>query len=164
MNPMNNSLDIITINEEMIDQTIKEARKTPNGCFRICLHSSINSPIQQMVIAFTRKTYFPPHRHPNKTESYHILSGRVVVVFFSDEGDIVHSFIMDKDDKKSVQIYRQNGCYWHTIVVLSDFAVIHEIVNGPYIKIENEYVGWAPSEEDNDAKDAFRKKVIATLP
>ena len=161
MSVKNTPLDILTITEEMIEDTIREAKTTPNGCFRICLHKSIEDPIQQMVIAFSKSTYFMPHRHPNKTESYHILAGRAIVVFFSDDGEIIRTFIMDKDDRKAVQIYRQNGCYWHTIVILSEYAVIHEIVNGPYVKVQNEYVRWAPQEDaDAASKEAFRQRII----
>ena len=77
---------IVFIGQRDRDQLVVQARSNMIGRARICTHTSDKSPVQEMVIAFTRETYVHPHRHIEKSESFHVIEGELAVVFFDDSG------------------------------------------------------------------------------
>jgi len=146
---------IRTVFPEDISALKERAIGSPLQRDRICLHNSVEDAIQEMVIAFTSKSYVQPHRHPSQTESFHIIEGECVVVLFDDSGAVLKSIPMSPITGSHACLYRLSSSIWHTVLPLSPFVVLHEVVKGPFSKTSAEFAPWAPSPGDTAAVEAW---------
>lgn len=108
-----------------------------------------------MLIALDRGTYVRPHRHPDKSESFHVVEGALSVVLFGDEGQVRETIPLGEYASGRAFYYRLAEPVYHTLLVQSPVAVIHETTNGPFDRSATEYAPWAPAEEDGDASCAY---------
>ena len=83
-----------------------------------------------MIIVFHRGAVIRPHRHRGKTESYHIIFGELDIVRFDDEGLPTRIVSMGKLASGKTLVYRQNRPIWHSVIIRSEYAAIHEVTNG----------------------------------
>ncbi len=91
-----------------------------------------------MVIAFHRDTYIRPHRHKNKTESFHMIEGEVLVTFFDDEGKEMQKIHLGMGNDF---LYRLSADHWHSVTCLTEYAVLHEVAMGPFSAAE--FPSWS---------------------
>ena len=126
-------------------------------------HQQFDDPINRMLNAMNRGAYIQPHKHkdPDKREVFIILTGRVAVIEFNDEGSIVNHIILD---------HRQ-GNYgteipvgtWHSLIALKDGSVVYEVKDGPYSPSDDKnFAPWAPKEGSSGCTE-FIKDIIAKL-
>jgi cupin fold WbuC family metalloprotein len=134
---------IDTVSQEIIEKLKKMARDAPLKRARLCLHASHQDAVQEMVIALHESTYIRPHRHPGKTESFHMIEGSVLIGFFNDRGEIVQTLRLDADHKAKF-LYRLSAAFWHAVLPLTEFAVFQEVANGPFSG--SEFPEWEPKE------------------
>ena len=151
---------IIEINAAHLDQLKKAASQAPLRRSRICLHPDNNDKVHEMVIAFCRDSYIPPHRHTGKSESFHIIEGALQVIFFDDAGAVSSRLNMAPPGSKQTFFYRLNCNQYHTAVMLTDYVIIHETTTGPFIKDQSEFAPWAPAADDVNAVKAFMDRII----
>ena len=155
--------EIIEINQAQLENLKRAAAVSPLKRARLCLHHSHDDKVQEMVIAFCRGTYNRPHRHQNKTESFHVIEGNLMVVFFDDVGQVVRRIELGPYDsnggKNRTFLYRLSSGLWHTVVPLSEFVIIHETTAGPFIKEESEFAAWGPDEYDADDVNGFLTRI-----
>ena len=90
-----NKHDTIYIDRKKLEELKILAQKDPNKRARICLHKDDGEMIQEMIIAFCKDSYIRPHRHTDKSESYHIIEGRIEIIFYND---ILYNQIVDQID------------------------------------------------------------------
>ena len=147
--------DIIEISAPEIEELKRTAAKAELKRARICLHPDHEDDIQEMIIAFCKGTYLRPHRHQNKSESFHVMEGKLAVVFFDDNGTVVRRLILEAGKPSASFIYRLNRPLWHTVIILSETALIHETTNGPFVREEREFAPWSIPETDPDAAARF---------
>ena len=123
---------ISTCQQNQINELKQLALSHPQKCARLCLHSDNQASIQQMLLVIHKDCRFHPHKHPHKkSESIHIIEGRVGFSFFNDCGEVIERHVMQPND---VFIIRLEGDTWHLPIVISEWAVFHEIYTGPYDK------------------------------
>ena len=89
-----------------------------------------------MVLAFCAGTEVPIHRHRNRTESFHVIEGQLEVLIFDDRGIVTESIKMGPIESGLTFLYRINKDAWHTVKPLTEIVIIHEVVAGPYEKME----------------------------
>lgn len=142
--------DIIEIGPEHLDSVKRAAAAAPLRRARWCLHRSHQDLVQEMIIAFCRDTYNRPHRHHGKSESFHVIEGHLAVVFFNDEGSVTRRIQLGPPGSGSNFVYRLSGPSWHTVVPLSEMAVIHETTTGPFDPRLTEFAPWSPEATDLD--------------
>src|SRR5438876_482347 len=82
--------NIVEIKKEYIDRLKESAIVSPLGRARICLHPQATNLVHEMIIAFRRDSYVIPHKHINKSESFHIIEGKAVVIIFDELGQVKH--------------------------------------------------------------------------
>ena len=153
--------DIFVVNAETL-QTLKEmAAAAPLKRSRLCLHRTSDDPIQEMVIAFARDSYVRVHRHRNKSESFHVLVGSLVVVFFDDEGRETRRIRLGAPGTGLPSLYRLSCDAWHAVLIETEFAIIHETTNGPFVPSEAEFASWAPDGNDPNVSLAFLMQLRA---
>ncbi len=146
-------MSIITFGLEQLDDLKAKALAAPLKRARINLHEHLTDRVQEMVIAEHHTTYVRPHRHPGRLESFHIIEGSLTVVLFDDAGRVAQTVRLAARPLASFGVpvlYRQREPHWHTLLIESEFAVIHEVVEGPF-PYETEWAPWAP-----EAADAFK--------
>ncbi len=151
--------EIIEINRAQLEDLKRAAAASPLKRARLCLHHSHDDKVQEMVIAFCRGTYNRPHRHRNKTESFHVIEGNLVVVFFDNLGHVTGRIKLGPGTEGQTFLYRLSSDLWHTVVPLSEFVIIHETTSGPFIKEENELATWAPDEKDTKGVEEFLSRI-----
>lgn len=144
-----------------IEQLVSSARSAPLGRARLCLHHGVEDPLHEMIIAFVADSYIPPHRHLGRTESFHLLQGTVVVVLFNDAGEITQRIRLSAESVQEPRVYRLQKTVWHTVVVLSQTAVLHEVTSGPFNPTSTETAPWAPRPDDPAAKRALIERCLS---
>ena len=59
----------------------------------ITFHNDNKNKTNEMIIALMKRSYIPPHIHPDgKSESYHVIEGKMNVYIFSKKGIIPKKF------------------------------------------------------------------------
>lgn len=143
--------DIISINKSNIDILKAKALKNERKRIRLCAHRDVQDALHEMLIVQTKDVYIRPHKHINKSESFHIIEGELIVVIFDDIGRILQVVQMGEYLSGLVTYYRLSDDYFHTVVPVSDIVVFHEITNGPFNPEDTIYPLWSPKDNDNEA-------------
>ncbi len=147
---------IATVSKERVDQLKQQAFLAPLKRARLCLHHSHEKAVQEMVIAFHKDSYIRPHRHPNKTESFHMIEGKVLIAFFGETGEVFQTLLLEADVRKNF-LYRLSSPYWHSVLCLTEFSVFHEVAEGPFAG--SEYPLWEP-QNTGESIAQFRHKIL----
>ena len=154
--------DIIVIGPQELDQVKQMAEQSPLRRARLCLHQDHNSLVQEMVIALFQDSYVRPHRHRDKSESFHVIEGRLAVLLFDDTGKLTRRVELGPPGSAQASLYRLSSSLWHTAVPLSSYVVFHETTSGPFSKGDTEYAEWAPNGEDHEAALEYVKRAVST--
>ena len=133
----------------------QRSSQNPRKRVRLCTHSSPNDRLHEMLIILERGAYVRPHKHPEKTESTHIIEGLVDVVIFDDVGQIESVFSMGDYASGKTFYYRMAVPVFHTLIIRSDVLVFHETTNGPFDRKDTVFAPWAPDDNDTDSINAF---------
>ena len=137
-----NTQDTIYIDKKKLEELKILAQNDPNKRARICLHKDDGEMIQEMIIAFCKDSYIRPHRHIDKSESYHIIEGRIEIIFFNDNGIEIDKVVLSDKIDEHPFLFRISNSAWHTVVPKSDFVIIHEVTKGPFNKNSSEFPDW----------------------
>lgn len=129
--------------EKVSQQASLSARKRQNYNF----HETLSANVQRMLNAMEPGTYVQPHKHedPDKVEAFLILTGKVLVVEFDDNGHITSQCLLSAiDGVFGTEIAPRT---WHTIISLAPGSVVFEAKDGPYMPINDKnFAPWAPRE------------------
>lgn len=130
-------------------ETLKQlAGRTVRRRVRLCAHRQTEDALHEMLIVLQRGTYVRPHRHLNKSESFHVVEGALTVVLFTDAGEIRETIRMGNYASGREFYYRLAEPAYHTVLLESEQAVIHETTNGPFNRLETQFAPWSAAEED----------------
>ena len=138
---------IVKIGEEEVIFLKQRASSNQRHRARICAHKADDEALHEMLIAISKECYVHPHKHLGKSESFHIVDGIVDVVTFNDLGDIVE--IIELGDRRSGRnfYYRLPEGAFHTLLVRTEFIVLHEVTTGPFLRERTILADFAPPEE-----------------
>jgi cupin fold WbuC family metalloprotein len=118
---------------------------------RLCTHSGVDDRLHEMLIIHERDCYVRAHKHPGKSESIHVVQGKVDIVFFEDDGRI-RQIIPMGDFSSGLTFYLRIGePVYHTLLIRSDVLVFHETTNGPFDRNDTIFASWSP--EDSNVED-----------
>lgn len=151
--------EITEVRGEQLDILKQSAKQDPLRRARLCLHHDHSDKVQEMVIAFYRDSYVRPHRHLNKSESFHVIEGKLAVIFFDDNGNTTRRITMSTCGNGQTFLYRVSSSLCHMVIPLSEFVVIHETTTGPFVKEETEYPTWGPEEDDTVGIKTFLERI-----
>src|SRR4051812_4507478 len=79
---------IATVGPDDIATLRAAVAKTPKRRARINAHPGGDDLLHEMIIAIEPGSYIRPHKHPGKSEAFHIIEGAVNIVVFDERGDI----------------------------------------------------------------------------
>lgn len=109
--------------------------------FRISLHTSSEDDLHNMIIGMKKSSRVYPHKHL-RSESYQIIKGKMLLVYFDDNGNIINKVLMSPKD---TLVTRVDGGTYHGVVTIED-TVYHETRLGPFIsQTDSIFATW---EED----------------
>ncbi len=153
---------MIAINNELLfalsDEAASSKRKRKNYNF----HKEPQARIQRMLNAMEPGTYVRPHKHedPDKLEVFFCIKGRIAVIEWTEQGEIIRIEILDPLlGNYGVEVPART---WHSLVSLEAGSVAWEVKDGPYDPVDDKHFApWAPAEGDPDAEvwlnDLIRK-------
>ena len=158
------AVDFAEVGPDWIERLKAMALSSPLRRSRLCLHRSDADSLHEMIIALAYDCLFPPHRHPTKTESYHIIQGRFVLIIFSDEGLPVRSVLLSTAGKGALLCFRLSKPAFHAVLPLDKVVVFHEVTNGPFRKDEAVLASWAPSKSSELRSFLERAATLSGIP
>src|SRR5262249_39994375 len=141
-----NTDDIAEVSPDWYEKLKLNALGAKRKRSRLCLHHSADDVLHEMIIVFHRDTVIRPHRHRAKTESYHIIFGELDIVLFDENGCPTRVISMGDLASGKTLVYRMNSPVWHSVIIRSEYAAIHEVTNGPFRAEESEFAPWSPAE------------------
>jgi cupin fold WbuC family metalloprotein len=127
---------------------------------RICAHKTNDDALHEMVIGISAKSYIHPHRHLDKSESFHIVEGVVDVVVFDDAGAVIDIIELGDMTTGRLFFYRLDQSAFHTLLLKTEFLVVHEVTNGPFARDKTVLASWAPPEDQPEQAAAYMKHVL----
>jgi cupin fold WbuC family metalloprotein len=137
------------ITRELLDQVSAEARQNPRLRKNYNFHPSEESRCHRLLNAIEPGSYIRPHRHldPEKDEAFILMSGRLGIVTFTDDGEVVETAMLSHAGG-NLAADIPHGVY-HTALSLESGTVFYETKAGPYRQLnEDEMVVWAPEDSD----------------
>ena len=147
-----NNISLPEISQSELENLLSEARNSPRHRYPKILHEK-GDVLNRVINFMLDNTYMEPHLHPGieKIEDIYLLEGKLSVIEFDEVGKIEKTTILDKGDKRHIQI---PAFTWHTYVVLSDYAVTYETMMGQYDpKTWKNFSDWAPKEGLQESED-----------
>lgn len=154
---------IVRIGDEEITFLKRQAQTGPRGRARICAHRSNDDPLHEMVIAISAASYIHPHRHVGKSESFHVIEGEVDVVVFDDAGAITDVVQLGAPGTGRGFFYRLSDSAFHTLLIRSDYLVVHEVTNGPFSRDGTVFAPFAPAENRAEEARDYIKRVTGQV-
>lgn len=130
---------------------------------------SYEEPVQRLLNALGFDTYIRPHRHSldPKVETLFALRGEFALVTFNAQGHPQGVVIFGAGAAAPAAGVELASETWHTVIALTDGAVLFEIKAGPFDPgAAKEYAAWAPEEGSEQAARylAGLRKLVAEWP
>jgi cupin fold WbuC family metalloprotein len=137
------------VTNELLQQVSEQARLSPRLRKNHNIHPSNDSRCHRLLNAIEPAAYIRPHRHldPEKDEAFILMSGRLGVITFADDGTVAERIVLSHEiGNLAADIPR--GVY-HTAVSLESGTVFYEAKAGPYLPLaETEIATWAPGDDE----------------
>ena len=150
--------DVLFVNHEMIEEIKYEALQSSRHMARLLMHLSHEDVVQEMLIAMGRGCVVTPNSAAGKSESLQVIEGRLLLVIFDLEGNVVKEEEMAPVGNNCASIYRLNFTPWHTMIPLTEMVVVHETLQGPFENSSEPMPSWIPS--DNSSMKKFIQKIL----
>ena len=133
------------INKELIQQLFDQAVVNPRMRQNLDLRTSSEDKSQRMLNALLPGTEVPIHRHPMSNENVILLCGKLVEIYYNDNGEETERIHLDPT-------VGNFGCVvpagvWHTVEVLEP-SVIYEAKDGKY------------GEDGSESFEDYKKKIL----
>jgi len=156
--------DITKVTSSDLEIVRQMALKSPLGRARLCAHMSGDDLLHEMLIALVKDNYIQPHKHPGKSESFHMIEGKLTIVIFDDHGKPVE-LINLSDPQNATEgeffFYRLSKPLFHSVIPRSEVALFHETTNGPFRREDTIFANWAPSDDDEEVtKKAYMAELL----
>ena len=152
-----NSEELLFINNELVEQIVKEASQSQRHMARILMHFDHEDPVQEMLIAMGRNCAVMPNRSVGRSESLQVVQGELLLIIFDDNGNVVKRVEMGPAWSDKVFLYRLSSTPWHTMIPLTKMVVVHEALEGPFKQSSEPLPDWLPG--DSESLKRFLKEI-----
>ena len=124
---------------------------------RVCLHSEYKDTLQDMVLIQHSKNFYPPHKHANRYDTYHILKGVLAVIIFNNYGQVTDLYKLNKGT-----LYKTPKNKYHLTLPVTNKVIYHEYRSGTFNRKTNcIFPSWAP--KDHLSKIQFKRKILKKI-
>lgn len=151
------------IDRKDIEFLKKQSKLTNRKRARICAHKENDDIVHEMLIAFHSDSYIHPHKHVNKTESFHILEGVVDIIIFDDEGEIRDVIELGEPESGKAFFYRLTNDMFHTLLIKTEYLVLHEVTNGPFDRSQTILADFAPDKDNVKEVSEYTSKLKSLI-
>ena len=151
--------DVVKVDSNDIKELKQKAEQNRRSRIRLCAHKNIDDSIHEMLIVHKKNCYVRPHKHINKTESFHIIEGSVDIILLDEDGRINEIVPMGDYATGRKFFFRLPRSRYHTLLIQSEVLVFHEITNGPFKPEETVFASWAPEEKDENEVVKYMKLI-----
>ena len=79
------------VDDTLLAELLKKAAAAPRRRTNYNLHDSTEEPTNRLLNAMQPDTVIAPHRHPDKWELFALLSGRIGVYLYDNEGGVTET-------------------------------------------------------------------------
>lgn len=134
---------------------VNDANTNDRKRSRINFHPSPTSQVQEMVIALNKNTRLEVHRHLDKSESFHIIYGTLMVVLFDNFGNIIDEITLSSSGPTIY--YRLDNAIDHLVIPLSNYVLMHETTCGPFVQGDACVPHWSSTTQGQDRIESIRK-------
>ena len=117
----------------ILDETTAKAKESPRLRMNWNLHQSFEDSVQRMFNALEPGTEVPIARHPDSEESLIILRGRLRVLIFNDQKEIIEDVVIDPRTE-NIGYHIPKGV-WHQVQSLEEGTICFETREGPYAPV-----------------------------
>lgn len=126
------------------------AYKNKDKKIRLCIHSSLQDKVHQMLIFHKKGYYIRPHKVKNKIETGLILNGECDLILFDKNGFFSKVIKLgsynNKKNRAFFYIIPKNT--FHTLIIHKDLIFL-ETTEGPFVKKKVTMANWAPSADED---------------
>ncbi len=122
------------LKEEVIEFVSTQAKESSRLRMNYNLHESFEDSVQRMFNAIEPGSVIPIARHPYSNETLILLRGKLRVLIYSDNKEIVEDVILDKEIGNIG--YHIPKMSWHCVESLESGTVLFETREGPYIPVD----------------------------
>lgn len=148
------------IDLSLLSDLAERAAASPRRRQHFNLHASYDDPCQRLLNYLWRDSYIRPHRHAAdpKEETLIALHGAMGCIGFDDDGTVTRlvRLTADGSDGGCPAVVVEPG-EWHTIVALSETALLLEAKAGPFDPAAaKEPAPWAAGEGGGHAGPYLR--------
>ena len=153
--------DVTLVTAEDIATLKNSAAGNERKKARLCAHGDVSDRLHEMLIVHVGGAYVPPHKHPGKSESFHIIEGRLKVFLFDNDGNRIQTVQMGELASGETFFYRLSSETYHSVLPESEYVVFHEVTNGPFDRNDMVIAPWAPPDDDTEAQARFILSLLA---
>lgn len=121
---------LMGVDQKMIDE-LRRVAITEKKNARLCIHTAPDDDLHTMIICQHKGTYIRPHKHVSKSESIHLIEGKLTSVVFDDAGNVLKKVNMTPN---TVFVVRTGKNYYHTYIPTSKYVIYHESKPGPFVR------------------------------
>src|SRR3989338_680714 len=105
---------MVSLDKNIIESIKSKAMNNERQRARICTHKNVTDDVHEMLIVHTSGTYVRPHKHTNKSESFHVVEGSALLILFDDTGNVVRTIELGDYSSGKQFYYRLDEPYYHT--------------------------------------------------
>jgi cupin fold WbuC family metalloprotein len=133
---------------------------SPKRRARINAHPDGDDALHEMIIAIDASSYIRPHKHPGKSEAFHIVEGEVDIVVFDNDGEIDRVVELGAPGSQRPFYYRMSSAFFHTLIIRSELLIVHEITNGPFRPTATVFADFAPDDRETDKAETYQADLV----
>lgn len=122
------------IDKSLLDTVTSGAKESNRLRMNYNFHDSLDAPCQRLLNALEPETIVPIHRHQHTSETYILLRGKLRMMFYNDQKEVIEETILSSESA-NYGIHIPAGV-WHAMEVLASGTVIFETKDGPYMPIQ----------------------------
>lgn len=134
--------DLVYITGKDIDVLKNAVNHCARKRVRICTHENVESKLHEMFVCYTKTTNIAPHRHVGKDEIFYVMEGEMDFVVYNDDGTVRQTLPMGDPRSGKAFCVRVPMNTYHSVVLHSEFCVLHEATPGPFNRADTQWATW----------------------
>ncbi len=123
------------LTQEIINSVSEQAACSPRLRMNYNLHMSFEDSVQRMFNALEPGTVLPIARHPNANETLIVLRGKIRMLIYDDNKNIIEKVII-APNTDNIGYHIPKGT-WHKVESLEHGTVCFETREGPYHTLQD---------------------------
>lgn len=128
----------MVIDKNILDNLSEQVKANPRLRQAMDLRNSPEDLSQRMLNALEPGTVMPIHRHHTSSETVVILRGKILWIFYDDNGNETERVVLDANGEPRMLNVEKDR--WHSLECLTPGAVLYESKDGPYHPLEEDEI------------------------